>query len=126
MLLNLISFFEETPQDNSGWITWIVLGVMLVGLILLTVIPQKKQKKKTEEMMSKIGVGSEIITIGGIVGKIVELDDLYVTIKTGEFGQESTIKLLRQGIHSLVPDGTEAADVIKSGNGKKDETDEIK
>ena len=126
MLLNLISFFEETPQDNSGWITWIVLGVMLVGLILLTVIPQKKQKKKTEEMMSKIGVGSEIITIGGIVGKIVELDDLYVTIKTGEFGQESTIKLLRQGIHSLVPDGTEAADVIKSDNGKKDETDEIK
>lgn len=126
MLLNLISFFEETPQDNSGWITWVVLGVMLVGLILLTVIPQRKQKKKSEEMMAKLGVGSEIITIGGIVGTIVQLDDMYVTIRTGNVGEECTIKLLRQGIHSLVPDGKEAADVVGGKEEKKDETDEIK
>lgn len=126
MLLNLISFFEETPQDNSGWITWVVLGVMLVGLILLTVIPQRKQKKKSEEMMAKLGVGSEIITIGGIVGTIVQLDDMYVTIRTGNVGEECTIKLLRQGIHSLVPDGQEAADVVGGNKEKKDETDEIK
>ena len=72
---NLLNFFEGDEAPKNSWITWVILGVLLVGMVLLMIIPQRRQKKKAEEMMSKLAVGSIVTTIGGIVGEVVEMDD---------------------------------------------------
>ena len=134
-MLTLLNFLSDgsssgsgsnTAANNSmGWMTWVIFGVLIVGMILMMIIPQRKAKKRQEEMMSKLGVGSIITSIGGIVGKVIQLDDEYIWIETGMDGTATTMKLLRQAIHSIAP--AEGSPEAKAqAQAAEEETDEIK
>lgn len=130
MLTSLIAFFEgesSTPKNNNEWIMWVVAGVLIVGMILMMIIPQRKQKKRQEEMMSKLGLGSTVTTIGGIVGEVVELDDKYIWLLTGQGDTKCTMKFVRQAIHSIDPaPGSPEAIAEQKAEKDSDEVDEIK
>jgi preprotein translocase subunit YajC len=49
-----------------------------------TIRPQRKQQKEHDEMVKSLARGDEVVTIGGIIGKIVHLTDDRVTIKTAD------------------------------------------
>lgn len=51
---------------------------------LFLIRPENKKKKKLEEMRSALSVGDEIVTIGGIMGKVVQSTEDTVTFETGE------------------------------------------
>ncbi|EPR13954.1 preprotein translocase subunit YajC [Ruminiclostridium papyrosolvens] len=57
----------------------LILGLMYVMLIL----PQKKKEKKTQQMLNSIQVGWDVTTIGGIVGKIINIKDDEIYIESG-------------------------------------------
>ncbi|MEG2015079.1 MAG: preprotein translocase subunit YajC [Clostridia bacterium] len=124
MIKNLLMFFaEEKPKDENGWLTWVILGVMVVGMVLLMILPQRKQKKQAQEMMSKLAVGSTITTIGGIVGVVVAMDEKYIYIETGVEGSKTSMKFVRQAINTVHPEGAEA---VPAEVKKEDGVDEIK
>ncbi len=129
-MLNLLNLFTSTSGEASGdgsgssWVTLIVFGVLIVGMVLMMVIPQRKQKKRAEEMMAKLAIGSVITSIGGIVGTVVALDDKFIWIETGVDGAKGTMQLLRQAIHSI--DSADAQAVSNNDAAEVDETDEIK
>lgn len=129
-MLNLLNFFEEDqPQDLTGTIiTWVVFGLLIVGMVLLMIIPQRKQKKKAAEMMSKLAIGSIVTTIGGIIGEVVELDDQHIWLLTGQEGSKSTMQFLRQAIHTIAPapGSPEAKAEEKAIQKEENEIDEIK
>ena len=52
------------------WVLIVVVGVLFVAMIAMQFVSAKKSKKKQEEMQNKMVVGTEIMTVGGIVGKI--------------------------------------------------------
>ena len=62
----------------------IVLVVMLVVFYFLLIRPENKKKKKAEEMRNNLSVGDKITTIGGMVGKIVDVSGDLITFETGE------------------------------------------
>ncbi len=68
--------------SNSSML--IILIVMLVVMWLLMIRPEKKKQKKIEEMRKALSVGDEIVTIGGIMGRIVHVTDEDLTIESGE------------------------------------------
>lgn len=125
-MLELLNFFEN--ENPNGWITWVILGVLLVGMILLMIIPQRRQKKRAEEMMSRLAIGSIVTTIGGIVGEVVEMDDKHIWLLTGTGDFKATVQLVRQAIHSIAPaPGTAEFEAEqKAAEKKADEVDEIK
>jgi len=61
--------------------------VMIVGMIavfyFMLIRPENKRKKEAEQMRSSVKVGDEIITIGGITGKVVNVKDDKFVIETG-------------------------------------------
>lgn len=133
-MLTLLNFLSDGSSSGSGsnngnnsmgWMTWVIFGVLIVGMILMMIIPQRKAKKRQEEMMSKLGVGSIITSIGGIVGKVIQLDDEYIWIETGMDGTATTMKLLRQAIHSIAP-AEESPEAKAQAQAAEEETDEIK
>jgi len=67
---------------NYGGI--IVLVLMLVFFYFMIIRPENKKKKKAEEMRSSLSVGDKITTIGGMVGKIVDISGDLITFETGE------------------------------------------
>ena len=62
----------------------IILVVMLVVFYFFLIRPENKKKKKAEEMRNNLSVGDKITTIGGMVGKIVDISGDLITFETGE------------------------------------------
>lgn len=71
----MLNFLAETAATGTSWYMYVGFGVLIIGMLAMTIIPQRKQKKKMEQMMSSIGVGDKIMTIGGFVGTIVEVNE---------------------------------------------------
>lgn len=68
-----------------GNYTYIIYFVVIIAIFYFLMFrPEKKRKKQLEEMRSSLDVGTEITTIGGMVGKIVAIDDELITFETGE------------------------------------------
>ena len=63
---------------------WIPLILMLVAMYFLIFRPENKRKKQAEEMRNSLKKGDQITTIGGIVGKIVQVMDESIIIETSE------------------------------------------
>ena len=63
--------------------TLLPLVLLLVIMYFLLIRPQKKREKQVNEMRSNVRVGDEIITIGGICGKVVKTKDESLVIQVG-------------------------------------------
>ena len=73
-----------TTGSGAGGSGMILLVVMLVVFYFFLIRPENKKKKKAEEMRNSLSVGDKITTIGGIVGKIVDVSGDLITFETGE------------------------------------------
>ena len=59
--------------------------VLFVGVFYFLMLrPEQKRKKQAAEMRAALKAGDEITTIGGIIGKVVNVKDDFVTFETGE------------------------------------------
>ncbi len=63
----------------------IMLLVAMIAIFYFLIIrPENKRKKKAEEMRNSLKKGERITTIGGVVGKIVQVNDATIVIETSE------------------------------------------
>ena len=72
------------------------MGLIFVVMYFLMIRPQRKRDKQQREMRSKIEVGDEVITIGGIIGRVVSLREDTIVIETGS--DRSKIRIQRNAI----------------------------
>lgn len=79
---------------------------MLAILYVLMIRPQKKQEKKQKEQRSKLAVGDMVVTIGGVVGKVVNIKDDDVTIASSV---ANTLLTFRRDAINVVKSKTEEA-----------------
>jgi preprotein translocase subunit YajC len=77
--------------------------VFVVIFYFLLIRPQQKKAKEHQALISKIGVGDEVVTTGGILGKVTEVGDSFVTI---EVADGVRIKVQKFQVGSLMPKGT--------------------
>ena len=84
-------------NETSQMIIWmvIILGVMIV----FTVIPSRKEKKKRDELMSKLAVGDYCCTTSGMYGKIIDITSDMVIVEFG--GKSCRIPMLKSAIASV-------------------------
>ncbi len=68
---------------NSLWVNMIILVVFAVLMYFLLIKPQKKKEKQINDMRNSITVGDEIVTIGGICGKVVKTKTDSIIIQVG-------------------------------------------
>lgn len=133
MLWNLFNFFadastgagtgSDSSQQGGGWGIYVIFGVMIVFMIVMMIVPQRKAKKQQEEMNKKLGVGVTIMTIGGIIGEIVQMDSENVWLKTGLGEEMVTMQFTTKAIHSIVTAPTTPAQPTEPTD---DVVDEIK
>lgn len=101
------------PQEYSG----IIMLVIFFGIMYFTMIrPQKKKDKEIKAMRDSLSIGDEVITIGGIHGKIVKVNDEIVTLEMS-FGKQR-IEFSKWAVGSVAKKGKEKAEV-------KTEADEV-
>ena len=98
--MNFITQLDTTATGGIGSFLPIIL--MIAAVVLLIVLPGRKQKKQEAEinkMRDELQVGDEITTIGGIIGKIVSIKDETVLVETGR--DKVRIRFLRSAIRNV-------------------------
>lgn len=78
----------------------IVLVVMLALMYLMIFIPENKRKKKYAAMLNNLKVNDEIMTKGGIIGKVINMQDTYLIVQSGP--DKARFKLDKNGIASVL------------------------
>lgn len=88
----------------SGKVFSILLIVAYVGLMYWMLFRKpKKERQKREEMNSRVAVGTRLVTISGIYGTVVDMDDRNVVIEiSADEGKSIKAKLLRAGIKEII------------------------
>ncbi|MFO0450080.1 MAG: preprotein translocase subunit YajC, partial [Pseudomonadota bacterium] len=68
------------PQPNV-WLQMLPLVLIFVVFYFLLIRPQTKKAKEHREMVSKLATGDEVVTAGGMLGRITELSEQFVTLE---------------------------------------------
>lgn len=84
-------------QALSYLIPWIIV---IVVFYLLLFLPEQKKQKKFKAMVDALKIGDEVLTRGGINGKIVNIKDEYMVIESG--AEKTRIKMLKNAVSSVV------------------------
>ncbi|MEO0996241.1 MAG: preprotein translocase subunit YajC [Pseudomonadota bacterium] len=77
--------------------------ILFVAFYFLLIRPQQKRQKAHQKMVADLGTGDEIITAGGIVGKVMSISEQFVIVSIAD-GVE--VKVQRQTISAVLPKGT--------------------
>ena len=83
--------------------TFLPLILMFVVMYFLMIRPQQKRAKEQKAMMDALAKGDEVITAGGMLGKVSKVSDTYVTI---EVAANTEIVVQKHSITTLLPKGT--------------------
>jgi preprotein translocase subunit YajC len=99
------SAYAQTGAPGGGdmMTTLMLFGGMAVFMYFMMIRPQMKRQKETKAMLEALKVGDEVVSAGGIVGKIVKISEAYATL---EIASDTQIVVQRPAITTLLPKGT--------------------
>ncbi len=86
--------------QSGGYMNFMFLAIMAAVFYFGLIRPQKKKEKEIKNMRESLVVGDEILTIGGIKGKVVQVKQDMVVIESS--GMKTRIELMKWGVHSVV------------------------
>ena len=93
----------ESAPAGSGIELLIMMGVFFAIMYFMIIRPQSKRTKDHKALIDSLAKGSEVVTSGGLLGKVTALSDNFVTVKLAE-GVE--VQVQRHAIASIMPKGT--------------------
>lgn len=76
---------------------------ILVFFYFLFIRPQSKKAKEQKQMLAALAKGSEVVTSGGLLGKVAEVDDNFVKL---EITDNTFVRVQRHAIANMMPKGT--------------------
>ena len=89
--MNLSFVFLQAA--GGGDYSFLIMMVAIFAIMyFVTIRPQKKRQKEEQEMRNSLEIGDEIITIGGIVGRVVTIREEDLVIETGADRNKMTIQ----------------------------------
>ena len=94
------------PQEFSGIFMMVILFALMYFMMIR---PQKKKDKEVKQMRESLSVGDEVITIGGIHGKVVKVNDEVITLEMAHAKQR--IEFSKWAIGSVPKKGKDKSEV---------------
>ncbi len=92
----------DTPQQG-GFLSLLPLFILIAVFWFFLVRPQMKQAKERKEMIRAMAKGDEVVTNGGLLGKVKEIGDNFIVL---EVAKEIQVKVQRNSIAATMPKGT--------------------
>ena len=105
-LLNLITA-QAAGDATSGLMGMLPIILMFVVLYFLMIRPQMKRQKEHRNLVAGLSKGDEVVSAGGILGKVSKVDDSYITVEVSVSGDKPVeIIMQRTSVTSVLPKGT--------------------
>ena len=98
------AFAQAAPGAGPGGFAPILMMVVFVAIFYFLLIrPQQKKAKEHQAMVTRLSAGDEVVTGGGLLGKIIEVGEAFVTL---EIADGVRVKVQKFQITSMMPKGT--------------------
>jgi preprotein translocase subunit YajC len=97
------AFAQAAPSGDPGYIGLLPIVLMFVLLYFLMIRPQMKRAKETKAMIEALQKGDEVITAGGMLGRITKISDAYLSL---EIAPNLEITVQKAAVQVLLPKGT--------------------
>ena len=94
---------QTAMPGGSDLMAFLPMIAIFVVFYFLLIRPQQKKAKEARAMLSALQKGDEVVTAGGLLGRISKLTDQYATI---EVAPNTEITVQRQAVAQLLPKGT--------------------
>ena len=97
--------YAQAPAlgGDSGLMGFLPIVLMFVLLYFLMIRPQMKRAKEQKTMIEALQKGDEVITSGGVLGRITKVSDAYVTV---EVATNTEVSVQKAAVQTLLPKGT--------------------
>ncbi|HET7396563.1 MAG TPA: preprotein translocase subunit YajC [Gammaproteobacteria bacterium] len=93
-----------SPSPGGDPIVTIVMFVAIIGFFWFFLIrPQQKKQKEHQKLLSALSKGDEVVTSGGMLGRITEVGDQFITIEVASGVQ---VRIQKQAVGNVMPKGT--------------------
>jgi preprotein translocase subunit YajC len=108
MLISNAYAQTAAAQDPTGGLMGLLpIILMFIVLWFLMIRPQMKKAKEHQRMVGELAKGDEVVTQGGIAGKIVKVGENYITLEIAERKDGPIeIQIQKQAVTALLPKGT--------------------
>lgn len=105
---------QGTDPGQSGSLISLLGMVAVFGVLIYFFIlrPQKKQEKEANDLRNSLGIGDEVTTIGGIIGRVVSIKDETFVLETTK--ERTKIRFLRSALKSIDVKASDATGVSKA------------
>ena len=97
------AYAQAGGEAGGSLFSLLPLVVIFVLFYFLLIRPQQKRAKQHKEMVAALSKGEEVGTNGGLVGKVIEVDDNFITV---EISSGLNVKVQRQAVSQVMPKGT--------------------
>jgi preprotein translocase subunit YajC len=101
---------QTAPAAQGGegaWTSIIFMVLIFAVFYFLLIRPQVKRQKEHKSLVEGLNKGDEVLTAGGMIGKITELTDQYITLQVAAVdGKAVEIAMQRSAVQTLLPKGT--------------------
>ena len=91
------------PQSSFTSLNFVLIGGMVLLFWLLLIRPQSKRAKEHRELVASLSKGDEVMTSGGLLGKITKVSGDYMVVQVADSVE---IKLQKSSVAATLPKGT--------------------
>ena len=97
------AYAQGAPAQGDSTSFIIMMALMFAAFYFLLIRPQQKKQKAHTALVSGLQVGDEVLTAGGILGKITGVSEHYAVVKIDD---NTEIKIQKASVSMVVPKGT--------------------
>ncbi len=94
---------QGAPTASDPWLSMLPLVIIFVVFYFLLIRPQQKRQKEHKDLIGKLVTGDEVVTAGGVLGKVTEVGESFVQVEIADGVQ---VKVQRHTIGAVMPKGT--------------------
>jgi len=93
----------QQPQQPNVWFSVLLLVGMVALFYFLLIRPQTKRAKEHREMVEALSQGDEVVTNGGLLGRVTAVGDTFATL---ELGSGVQVRVQKNAVANVMPKGT--------------------
>lgn len=124
LLLDATTNPQATPKQGS-WVIYVILIALVVVMLVLPSITNKRRMKEYNTMLDQLRVGDEVRTIGGIIGRVTKISNKgevkTFTLETGSKGSKTTMEFDLSAVGTVLKSTYVAEEPVKAKEEKKEE-----
>ena len=94
---------EAAAPDSAGFINLVLLGGLFLFMYFMIIRPQRKRQKEHQALTESLSKGDEVVLNSGMLGKIIDVDETYITLKASD---NVELKFQKVAVHAVLPKGT--------------------